>query len=115
MKEKRRYTLSLEDQAYQRTRFSCRFRPIYMYLLLFLGAAALMTAGALLTLLTPLSRLMPDYLTDSQRLASQQAIMRVDSLNGVSGPEPRMAAQFPETYRYRASARRLNPICPRSR
>lgn len=83
MKEKRRYTLSLEDQAYQRTRFSCRFRPIYMYLLLVLAAAGLMTAGALLMLLTPMSRLLPDYLTDSQRLASQQAIMRVDSLNGV--------------------------------
>lgn len=83
MKEKHRYTLRLEDQAYQRTRFSFRLRPLYIYLFLALLLVLTLTAGALLMLFTPLNRLMPDYLTDSQRLASQQAIMRVDSLTGI--------------------------------
>lgn len=82
-KDRRRYILSLEDEAYQRTRFSFRFRPLYLYLAVALAVLALLLLAALLLVVSPLNRILPDYLTDSQRLASQQAIMRVDSLNQV--------------------------------
>lgn len=83
LKDRRRYILSLEDEAYQRTRFSFRFRPAFVCLAVALAAVGLLGLAMLMLVVTPLNRLLPDYLTDSQRLASQQAIMRVDSLNQV--------------------------------
>lgn len=83
MKAKRRYILSLEDQAYQRTRFSVSFRPLYMWLTAAAALTVLIILAGIVILASPLSKLLPDYLPESQRMASRQAIMRVDSLNNV--------------------------------
>lgn len=78
-----RFILRLDDEAYQRTRFSLRIRPLYMWLFVTLFIAVLLVLAGSFIIMSPLNRLLPDYLPESQRIASQQAIMRLDSMSNV--------------------------------
>lgn len=80
MKVSKKYKLTLEDETHLHTLGTLRIRPIYGWLLaLSLLALMLIGAGALISF-TPLRTLLPGYLKESQRSASEEGLLRLDSI-----------------------------------
>lgn len=80
MKLRRRYKITIEDEAHLRT--VAETRPTALGAIAVgagIFAASVVIAGMLLAF-TPLRNLLPGYLKDSQRAATEEGLMRLDSL-----------------------------------
>lgn len=80
MKAKKRFTITLTDDSRLENIF--RFKASRgKYMLLFLsGAAFLMCLGATIVSLTPLRNLLPGYMKESERAATEEQHLRLDSI-----------------------------------
>ncbi|MDE6272089.1 MAG: M23 family metallopeptidase [Muribaculaceae bacterium] len=74
------FRFSLEDETRLQTLADHSFSGPALVCIIAGVALLLMTAGALLMAFTPLRSLIPGYFRESQREATQEAIMKVDSL-----------------------------------
>lgn len=74
------FRLSLEDETRLQTVAAHSFSGPALACLIVGVALLFMTAGAVLMAFTPLRTLIPGYFRESQRVATQEAIMKLDSL-----------------------------------
>lgn len=80
MTRRRSYRLRIDDEAHLHTLVSRRF-TLPLLCAAALGGVALCTALAVAVIvLTPLRNLLPGYLAESQRGATEEGLMRLDSL-----------------------------------
>lgn len=83
MRRRKIYRLLLEDES-RLTTIATRSFPAPALIGIIIGVFILsMFAGALLLAFTPLRTLIPGYLRDSQREATEEAIQKIDSLQEV--------------------------------
>lgn len=84
VKLRRSYKISIENETRLENIASRSFSPPALFALGLGIAIFLMAFGALIVGLSPLHRFFPGYLKDSQRAATEEALMRIDSLQNVS-------------------------------
>lgn len=80
MKPRRILKISLTDEARLQTLASLTLTPVKMAAIVAGIFLAAVIVGYLVVLLTPLKTLIPGYFRESQRAASEQALLRVDSI-----------------------------------
>ncbi len=80
MRPRRILKLTLSDEARLQTLASLTITPVRILAIAALALVTAMVVGFLLVLLTPLKTLIPGYMRESQRAASELALLRVDSL-----------------------------------
>ncbi|MDE5774303.1 MAG: M23 family metallopeptidase [Muribaculaceae bacterium] len=83
MKSQKKYRLIIEDETCLEKIGQWTFRPGILWTIGVLVLVNSIILGFLFVLLTPAKRLIPGYYKPSQRVASEEAIMRLDSLYGV--------------------------------
>lgn len=83
MKRHKSYKLSFEDESRLENVISHR-APLWRWGLMVAGAALVMFLAVFIIIsLTPVRRLLPGYLPDSERSATEMQILRLDSLRSV--------------------------------
>lgn len=80
MKVKRRYSITIEDESRLEKLLKVSASPYAYVLAIVVVAFFLMAIGVLVFALTPAKRLLPGYLKDSERAATEVQHMRLDSL-----------------------------------
>lgn len=75
-----RYRIKIEDESRLTTIFEVILRPRGLVLVVLAGAAGFVVLGALLVMVTPLRSLLPGYLKQSERSATEVGILRLDSI-----------------------------------
>lgn len=80
MKIRKLLRITVVDENRLEERFSRTFRPVALWSLLGGMALGLMILGVLLLWVTPLHTLMPGYLPRQQRIAAEEAFLRIDSM-----------------------------------
>ncbi len=80
MKTRSRYRLTIEDEGRLETIASHTTSPLRWMLWGLLAFFAVMALGALVAFLTPLRQLLPGYMKESERTATQIQLLRLDSL-----------------------------------
>lgn len=80
MKASRRFKITVEDESRLQDIASFSLSPLKIILIIFGGLLFSIIIGYLFVLLTPAKNLIPGYFRASQRAASEQALLRVDSL-----------------------------------
>lgn len=80
MKSLKKYRLTIEDESHLKEIVSSRFSLPVVLLLSALTVLVLLTLSGLIIATTPLRTLLPGYLKESQRSASEESLMRLDSL-----------------------------------
>lgn len=83
MKSKRRYTVTLEDESRLEKVLQVSASPARYIIWTSVFAIIMMILGVLIVNLTPMRRLLPGYLKDSERVATEVQHMRLDSLQQV--------------------------------
>lgn len=82
MKSQKKYRLIIEDETCLEKVGQWTFRPVVLWTIGVLMLVNSIILGFLFVLLTPAKRLIPGYYQPSQRVASEEAIMRLDSIYG---------------------------------
>ena len=77
---RKKYRLILEDEARIQTIGSWTLTPARIWISALAVLAAVLAVGFLFVLLTPVKTLIPGYFRASQRAATEQAMLRVDSV-----------------------------------
>lgn len=80
MKPRRIYKISITDESRLVTLGSVSLSPAKALFCLAAGFLLILMLGYIFVLLTPVKTLIPGYIRESQRAASEQALLRVDSL-----------------------------------
>lgn len=80
MKPRRIFKISISDESRLQTLASLTLTPAKAVALVVAAILLVLLIGYLFVLLTPVKTLIPGYFRESQRAASEQALMRVDSI-----------------------------------
>lgn len=80
MKTRSRYRLSIEDEGRLETIVSHSASPLWWMLWGSLAFSGIMALGALVAFLTPIRQILPGYMKESERTATQIQLLRLDSL-----------------------------------
>lgn len=80
MKPRRIIKITLSDESRLESIGSVTLTPLKGVAVALTGILAILTLGFLLVLLTPLKTLIPGYFRESERAATEQALLRVDSI-----------------------------------
>ena len=81
MKWNRQYRLALENESRLTTLIDKRFKPIHLWLGGAVVIALLLLIAGVVVMVTPLHTLLPGYLKASQRAATQEGMLKLDSLS----------------------------------
>lgn len=80
MKRPRKYRITIEDESHLETVARARLRPATIFLLIVTVFLFSIFLSGLIIYLTPLRTLLPGYLKESERSATEESILRLDSL-----------------------------------
>ncbi|MDE6230403.1 MAG: M23 family metallopeptidase [Muribaculaceae bacterium] len=75
-----RYSLRIDDESHLSTRFTWKFTLPQLIAICVAGIIFFLMAAAFLVMITPLHRLLPGYMKQSERAASEENLLRLDSL-----------------------------------
>lgn len=80
MKRDTRYRIIIEDESRLQTLFSHRINRLWAWLLPLICLSVMILLGTAIMMFTPLHRILPGYLKESQRTQSQQSVLKIDSI-----------------------------------
>lgn len=80
MKSRKRFRISIEDESRLQNIASFSFSPLKIAMLIFGAILSAIILGFLFVLLTPAKNLIPGYFRPDRRAATEQALLRVDSI-----------------------------------
>lgn len=80
MKFRKRYRLQLEDEAYLRTVVETEFSAAALWTVVAGAVVLFLLLAGLIIFVTPLRTLLPGYMKESQRAATEENLLRLDSL-----------------------------------
>ena len=85
LKRGKRYCITITDETRLQNVASKSFSPINMVIGAVVAFVAAVSLGFIVVLLTPVKTLIPGYFRESERAASEEALLRVDSLMNAFG------------------------------
>lgn len=80
MRAKRIFRIRLDDESHLRTIREARFSLPVAILAICIAVVSVISAAVAIIMLTPLHTLLPGYLSESQRVATEENLLRLDSL-----------------------------------
>lgn len=83
MKASRRYRITVEDESRLRRLASASVGPWALCAIIGVGLILMSLLGGLLVMATPLRTLLPGYLKQGERTATEEGLLRIDSINAV--------------------------------
>lgn len=83
MKVGKKYKVTIEDEAHLRTIKVWKLSPLALWIFIVLAAVSLLICAGAIISFTPIRTLLPGYLKESERSATEEGLLRLDSLRDV--------------------------------